>query len=319
MRNIKKLAIFSTLLLGYFVTANADYNNTPNIPTNGSTTTAPVPDPNLVVAPASPNANTQNVPSNAISSSNAIQFAIEAGSIAGAVQACGQDSSIFVTRVNEALNKLATNPGDKLLAMSYFQKTLQQAQVSQTNNHPIACNQVVQDYNSLPILRPDYEQTVIAQLTPGMSQAPYPNPNPNAQPNPSAPMQAPSPLQTPPNPAAQIPQPTIGGAPSNTPQPTSGAVNSTTTQSHGAPPVMPQTNPAMPANVPTVQQPDMNMQPAPNPNAPVPSYQSATPNQQSQQNPINNAPTSTTTVPAPAFQSVAPANNPAPITNPGNY
>ena len=100
---------------------------------------------------------------------NAIAFSIQAGQIAGAAQACGLDVSVFTVRVSEAINKLALNPTDKMAATDSFQKTLGQAQAIQTANHPIACSQVTQDFNSLPILRSDYEQTVISQLTPGAS------------------------------------------------------------------------------------------------------------------------------------------------------
>lgn len=97
--------------------------------------------------------------------SDAIAFAVQAGAIAGTAQACGQDISVFTTRVGEALNKLAVNNSDKLMAITEFQKSLQQAQINEGNNHPIPCSQVAQDYNSLPLLRPDYEQTVISQLS----------------------------------------------------------------------------------------------------------------------------------------------------------
>lgn len=107
----------------------------------------------------------------AAANSDAVQFGVQAGGIAGTTQACGQDISLFVSRINEAINKLATSPGDKVMAAAAFQQALQQAQTQETNNHTIPCSQVVQDYSSLPILRPDYEQTVIAQLHPGMPAA----------------------------------------------------------------------------------------------------------------------------------------------------
>ncbi len=109
--------------------------------------------------------------------SNAMAFAIQAGSIAGATQACGQDISVFVNRVGEALNKLSINPQDRVYAMSSFQKAMEHSQQVQKNNFPIPCNQVMQDYNSLPIMRPDYQQTVIAQLNPAMSGNAPPPPN----------------------------------------------------------------------------------------------------------------------------------------------
>lgn len=108
--------------------------------------------------------------------SNAIAFAVQAGQIAGSAQGCGINISTFTTRVSEAINKLALNPTDNSAAISTFQQALQQAQIVQRNNNPIPCSQVTQDFNNLPLLRPDYEQTIIAQLTPGMAD----NTNPSA-------------------------------------------------------------------------------------------------------------------------------------------
>lgn len=110
---------------------------------------------------------------------NATAFAIEAGSIAGAAQACGQDISVFQKRVGEALAKLSQNPQDNVFAMSAFQKAMDHAQQVQKNGQPIPCTQVAQDYNNLPIMRPDYTQTVLTQLSPNMGN-PNPNPNPSA-------------------------------------------------------------------------------------------------------------------------------------------
>lgn len=124
--------------------------------------------------------------------SDATQFAVQAGSIAGMTQSCGQDISIFTSRVNEALNKLATSPSDRMQAIATFQRVMQQAQTMETTNHTISCAQVVQDYNNLPILRADYQQTVIAQLHPGMPQMATAQPAPGSV-SPAAP--APSSLQ----------------------------------------------------------------------------------------------------------------------------
>jgi hypothetical protein len=108
-------------------------------------------------------------------SSDAVQFATQAGSVTGVAQACGQNTAEFSKRVNEAINKLAIAPMDRMDAVKAFSAASQQAQNSQMTTHPFACSQVIQDYNNLPILRPDYQQTVIAQLHPGM-------PNGNAVP-----------------------------------------------------------------------------------------------------------------------------------------
>lgn len=142
----------------------------------------------------------------AAGNSDAIQFAIQAGSIAGPTQACGQDISVFVSRVNEAINKLATSPGDKVMAMNSFQGILQQAQTQQMRTHHFACSQVIQDFNNLPILRPDYESTVIAQMAPGMTgpanttaQPPTQPPAATTAPMPNAPAQPVQQMVTNPN------------------------------------------------------------------------------------------------------------------------
>jgi hypothetical protein len=98
--------------------------------------------------------------------SNAGIFAVEAGSIAGAVQSCGQDVSVFSGRVGEAISKLSQNDADRVAAMILYQRALQQAQQTQINLHPLACSQVASDFMSLPIMKDDYEQTIISQLSP---------------------------------------------------------------------------------------------------------------------------------------------------------
>lgn len=113
--------------------------------------------------------NTMTQPANNADATNAIAFAIQAGQIAGTAQACGINIATFTVRVNEAINKLALNPTDSTAAISSYQQTLQRAQMLQTRSHAFACSQVTQDFNNLPLLRPDYEQTVIAQLNPGMT------------------------------------------------------------------------------------------------------------------------------------------------------
>lgn len=116
---------------------------------------------------------------------NAIAFANEAGAIAGVAQACGEDISVFITRTNEALEKLATNASDKILATQNFQNALQKAQATENEKHSIACQQAKQAYNNLPILRNDYKESVLSQLSPTMgnnaqnNNATSPNPSNN--------------------------------------------------------------------------------------------------------------------------------------------
>lgn len=106
---------------------------------------------------------------------NAIAFANEAGAIAGVAQACGEDISVFITRTNEALEKLALNASDKILATQNFQNALQQAQATETEKHTIACQQAKQAYNNLPILKNDYKESVLSQLNPTMGNNPQNN------------------------------------------------------------------------------------------------------------------------------------------------
>lgn len=109
--------------------------------------------------------------------SNAIAFGEQAGNIAGVAQACGQDTSLFITRVNEALDKIAISPADKVTATQIFQQSMQKAQATETQKQVIPCTQAVQDFNNLPLLRNDYRETVLPQLNPNMT-----NPNKNTAP-----------------------------------------------------------------------------------------------------------------------------------------
>lgn len=122
-----------------------------------------------------------------LSNTNASIFATQSGYIAGAAQACGQDVSIFLNRANEALDRIAFNSADKVLAMARLQASLQQAQQIETNKHPLPCSQVIQDFNSLPIMQNDYRQSVIGQLSPTMGMPPQPDNRPIAQLNPNPP------------------------------------------------------------------------------------------------------------------------------------
>ncbi len=189
--------------------------------------------------------NTPAAPSNPAPESNAVSFAIQAGFIAGAAQACGQDPTVFMARVNESLDKLALSPMDKVFAMNNFQKTMQQARTAQINTHPFRCSQVIQDFNGLPLMRADYQQTVINQLalndqplqqgapatnttgTPLSNQAPIPNgpttgpipPISPAAPPPSLPGPPNSNIYAPPTPNNAAGNPNTNSQNSNSPTP----------------------------------------------------------------------------------------------------
>lgn len=98
--------------------------------------------------------------------SKAIDFARQAGVIAGVAQACGQNISVFSQRVMIALRKLAANPTDLAGALLIYQQVAQTAQRSQKTSLTIPCRKVLEDYRQLPILQADYQQSVIDQLTP---------------------------------------------------------------------------------------------------------------------------------------------------------
>lgn len=92
-------------------------------------------------------------------------FATQAGSIAGAAQACGQDISEFTNRVNLALTILANTTTEMNEATQTYQGYLQLAAQKQSQGTSgLNCLQIIKDYNSLPIMQSDYENTVLAQM-----------------------------------------------------------------------------------------------------------------------------------------------------------
>ncbi len=96
--------------------------------------------------------------------SKAIEFARQAGAIAGVVQACGQDTTDFSARITEAINKLTHNPTDIAGALLIYQRITQEAEMIEKKNQVIPCTKVLQDYHNLPIMQPDYKTAVITQL-----------------------------------------------------------------------------------------------------------------------------------------------------------
>lgn len=95
---------------------------------------------------------------------SAMTFAAQAGSIAGAAQACGQDVSEFNNRVNQALAILADTTGQITQATQTYQTYLMNAAQKQAQTAQIPCAQVIKDYNGMPIMQPGYEQNVLEQL-----------------------------------------------------------------------------------------------------------------------------------------------------------
>lgn len=95
---------------------------------------------------------------------NADEFAMQSGVIAGAAQACGQNVSIFIQRVIQVINLLAPQASDRQQAMTAFEKSMADAQFTQSRNHTMNCNTVISSYQTLPLLRADYQTTVLPAL-----------------------------------------------------------------------------------------------------------------------------------------------------------
>lgn len=92
------------------------------------------------------------------------QFASEAGTIAGVTQACGTSITEYNSRALEAINTLAKNPGDRQQALTLYMDALSKAQDAQSRNHVMNCLKVLQDFNSLPLMKADYKTVVLPQL-----------------------------------------------------------------------------------------------------------------------------------------------------------
>lgn len=98
--------------------------------------------------------------------SKAIEFARQAGAIAGIAQACGQSLGDFSARITEAIHTLAIDPSDQAAAALVYQRISQEAQMAESKNQTIPCMKVLQDFRNLPIMQSDYKTKVIDQLNP---------------------------------------------------------------------------------------------------------------------------------------------------------
>ncbi len=96
--------------------------------------------------------------------SKAIEFAKQAGAIAGVAQACGQNLGDFSARVDEAISKLSIDRADQAAAALIYQRISQEAQIAERKNQTIPCMKVLQDFRNLPIMQSDYKTKVIDQL-----------------------------------------------------------------------------------------------------------------------------------------------------------
>lgn len=125
------------------------------------------------------------------------EFALEAGKIGGVVQACGQNISVYNSRVSEAINVMADSAGSQQ-ALSTYTKALMEAAEIQTKNHAISCTTAIQSFNSLPIMQSDYKTNVLpslAKMANPTAQQPQTKPPANTNTQPLLPLQF---AQTPP-------------------------------------------------------------------------------------------------------------------------
>jgi hypothetical protein len=118
--------------------------------------------------------------------SNADQFALQAGTIAGFAQSCGQNIMMLNSRVTDVVNILAKNPGDQQTAMTIYEKAMSDAQYQVSRNRTTTnCDEIISNYNTLPLLRPDYKQTVLpamANIDNAAATTTAPPPAPNSAP-----------------------------------------------------------------------------------------------------------------------------------------
>jgi len=108
--------------------------------------------------------NTNTLSQTTNTQNNSIEFARQAGSIAGVTQACGQNITNFSQRIAEAINALTSNPADKAGAMLVYQQIMNEAQANEQKTQTIPCAKALEDYRNLPIMQADYKEKVIAQL-----------------------------------------------------------------------------------------------------------------------------------------------------------
>ena len=96
--------------------------------------------------------------------SNAVSLAQQAGAIAGAASACGQDISLLSSRLQEAFNVMVPDDLQRSKVMMTYLQSFNNAKEMENAKAKIPCEQVLKDYNNLPILKADYQQTVLPGL-----------------------------------------------------------------------------------------------------------------------------------------------------------
>jgi ABC-type Fe2+-enterobactin transport system substrate-binding protein len=120
----------------------------------------------MALADAPPTNSTSPPPLSNPQQSKAIEFARQAGAIAGIAQACGQNLGDFSARITEAINKLTNDPSEQSAAALVYQRISQEAQMAERKKQSIPCTKVLEDFRNLPIMQSDYKAKVIDQLNP---------------------------------------------------------------------------------------------------------------------------------------------------------
>lgn len=134
---------------------------------------------------------------------SAVSLAQQAGAIAGAASACGQDVTLLSSRLQDAFNIMVTDEVQRSKVMMTYLQAFSNAKEMEANKAKIPCEQVLKDYNNLPILKPDYQQTVLPGLRDNPSQPNQPQPLPQLTSPALAPQQ---PAAAPGQPAAPVQQ-----------------------------------------------------------------------------------------------------------------
>lgn len=95
---------------------------------------------------------------------NAISLAQQAGAISGAASSCGQDISLLSSHLQDAFNVMVSNEEQRAKVMITYLQAFNNAKEMEAAKAKIPCDQVLKDYNNLPILKPDYQNTVLPGL-----------------------------------------------------------------------------------------------------------------------------------------------------------
>jgi len=124
-----------------------------------------------------PMALAQSTPASSNGESAAVYYAKQAGTVGGAAAGCGQSILIFNNRSAEVIDILAQDPQDKAAAKAAFDATAQMKQQEQaaSPSQQYLCPGILHDFNTnLPLVKDDYQTTVLAPLRKANPPAPPP-------------------------------------------------------------------------------------------------------------------------------------------------